>query len=452
MNKAKTDVLIVGSGVAGLYCALHIPEEKNVTIITKARLEECDSYLAQGGICVLKDDGDYKAWYGDTLHAGHYENNPQAVDLMIRSSQSIISDLAGYGVRFAVDEFGKYKFTREGAHSTARILYHEDIIGKEITSHLLDEVKKRPNITLHENITMLDILIGQYPDGSDCCRGIIATCEPGTPLALYAEAMTNNGKCLFPFEATEVVWACGGIGGLFPHTTNYPHLTGDALGIALAHGIPLQDPDYIQFHPTALYSPKPGRAFLISESVRGEGGILLDKNGNRFTDELQPRDKLTEAIKKQMQKDGTDYVWLSMEKISPYEVKTHFKNIYQHCKDLGYDCTQEAIPVVPAQHYFMGGVYVDMNSLTSLKALYAIGETSCNGVHGRNRLASNSLIETLVFSRRAAQHISKQLYGEGTVPVKTWPVDYTHYKDTAALFADYKFKINMEIERFRRQR
>ena len=222
----------------------------------------------------------------------------------------------------------------------------------------------------------------------------------------------RDGKA-FSIYADNTILASGGIGGLYKHSTNFPHLTGDALEVAKKHGIRLEHLDYVQIHPTTLYSKKPGRRFLISESVRGEGAVLLNKDGERFVDELQPRDVVTQAIRKQMEKDGTDHVWLSMKNIDKETILKHFPNIYHHCLEEGYDVTREPIPVVPAQHYFMGGIWVDRDSHTSMEHLYAAGETSCNGVHGANRLASNSLLESLVFAKRAAKRITAETAGRG---------------------------------------
>lgn len=383
----KTDILIIGSGVAGLYCALNLPKEKNVVIVTKDDASKSDSFLAQGGICVLRDDKDYHAFYEDTMKAGHYENKPESVDIMIRSSQDVIEDLVSFGVRF--EKNGKeFAYTREGAHSNSRILFHEDETGKEITSHLLETVKKRENITLIENYTMVDLICQ-----NNVCFGIIGHDKNGTYSAI---------------QANYTVLATGGIGGLFEHSTNYKHLTGDALALALKYNIALQHIDYIQIHPTTLYTEKEGREFLISESVRGEGAVLLNSKGERFVNELLPRDVVANAIFAEMKKEGTKHVWLSMAPIPVEEIKSHFPNIYQHCLEEGYDVTKEPIPVVPSQHYFMGGIDVDQFSKTSMDRLYAAGETACNGVHGRNRLASNSLLESLVFAKRAANHIAEE--------------------------------------------
>lgn len=390
--KQKTDIVIVGTGAAGLFCALNLPKGKDIIMLTKADLESSDSFLAQGGICVLRDDDDYDGYFEDTMRAGHYENRRESVDIMIRGSREIIRDLVGYGVEFA-KENGEFLYTREGAHSRPRILFHEDITGAEITSKLLEQVKQLKNVTLYEYTTMTDII---EKDGK--CIGIKAQqtgdCTPQgvTELEIYAE---------------DTVFATGGIGGRYRHSTNFPHLTGDALDISQKHGIRLEHLDYVQIHPTTLYSEKPGRRFLISESVRGEGALLYNKNKERFVDELLPRDVVTKAIREQMEKDKTNYVWLSMERIDKETILNHFPHIYQHCLEEGFDVTKEWIPVVPAQHYFMGGVWVDSDSATSMPHLYAVGETSCNGVHGANRLASNSLLESLVFAKRAARKMTK---------------------------------------------
>ena len=384
----KTDVLIVGSGCSGLYCALQLPKDKQITIITKSDIRSSDSFLAQGGMCMLKDEQDYESYFEDTMKAGHYENDPHTVELMIRNSPTIVADLLSYGVDFQREENGELSFTREGAHSNNRIVFHKDITGEEITSKLLAQVLERPNISIFEYTTLLDLI---------CSNGI---CD-GAIIRTLDKEITY-------IEADTVVLATGGIGGLYRHSTNFHHLTGDSLAIAIKHGIELKDIDYVQIHPTTLYSKKEEeRSFLISESVRGEGAKLYDKYMNRFVDELLPRDLLTQAINAQMEKDHTDFVWEDLRAIKEEELKMHFPNIVEHCKKMGYDVTKECIPVVPAQHYFMGGIKVNDVSHTSMKYLYAVGETACNGVHGRNRLASNSLLESLVFAKRAAKDIEK---------------------------------------------
>lgn len=416
----KTDFLVIGSGCAGLYCALHLPENKKVTVITKRDAESSDSYLAQGGMCVLRDDSDYDSFFEDTMKAGHYKNDETSVDIMISYSQNVLEDLLSYGVNFQRKENNELLYTKEGGHTGKRILFYEDLTGKEITSKLLSKVKERANITIMEHTTMVDIV-----SKDNECLGAIIRKEDGTVMACSAGV---------------TVLATGGIGGLFNHSTNFSHLTGDAIAISVKHGIELKDIDYVQIHPTTFYDPEneEGKSFLISESVRGEGAVLLDKNMNRFTDELQPRDIVTKAIHDQMEKDGTLHVWEDLRPIPEDELREHFPNIVEHCRQKGYDVTKEPIPVVPAQHYFMGGIDVDYFSKTTMDRLYAVGETACNGVHGKNRLASNSLLESLVFAKRAAIDM------RGAVPfseediIRTEHMDLTPYEDAEALEQEYK--------------
>lgn len=385
MQNYKTDILIVGTGASGLFAALHCPSDKNILMITKDAVENSDSFLAQGGICVLRDENDYDSFMEDTLKAGHYENRRESVDIMIRSSREVINELIGYGVDFAKQANGELNYTREGCHSKARILFHEDITGKEITRNLLKAVQKLPNVHILEYVTMLDLI-----KQDNTCFGILAK--------------DKNDEYL-TIEADNTILASGGIGGLYEHSTNYPHLTGDAIAIALRHNIKLENPDYVQIHPTSLYTNKPGRSFLISESVRGEGAKLYGKDGRRFANEVLPRDLMTAEIKKQMAKDNMPYVWLDMTVLGKDVILNHFPHIYEKCLEEGFDVTKQWIPIVPAQHYYMGGIHVDKYSKTTMNNLYAVGETSCNGVHGANRLASNSLLEGLVFAKRAVNKI-----------------------------------------------
>ena len=415
MKTIQTDILIVGTGASGLFAALHVPEDRQVLMITKDEVEHSDSFLAQGGICVLRDDTDYDSFMEDTLKAGHYENRVESVDIMIRSSRDVIRELVDYGVDFAKKD-GEFDYTREGCHSKPRILFHEDITGEEITSKLLKAVRTRSNVTILEHVPMLDLV-----EKDNRCYGVVASQEDGEDCFL---------------EAEYTILATGGIGGLYKHSTNYPHLTGDALALALRHHIELEHIDYIQIHPTTLYSKKPGRRFLISESVRGEGAKLYGADGKRFANEVLPRDLLTAEIRKQMEKDQTPYVWLDMTVLGEEVIKRHFPHIYERCLEEGYDVTKDWIPVVPAQHYFMGGIHVDKHSKTSMEHLYAVGETSCNGVHGANRLASNSLLESLVFGARAARHLTE-----------TWEENDASREETAGLAEAAEAQIQKEKDR-----
>lgn len=422
----KTDIVIVGSGCSGLYCAYNLPRDKEILIITKDIVEHSDSYLAQGGMCMLTDEEDYDSYFYDTMRAGHFENDTAAVETMIKSSPDIVTDLVEFGTDFHREEDGSLSYTREGAHSRNRIIFHEDVTGKEITSHIYERVKQLPNVTIKEHWTMVDILCED-----NVCYGVVVKKDDGT---------------LDTITANYTVLASGGIGGIYRYSTNYRHLTGDAIALALKHGIELKNTNYVQIHPTTFYTEnETDRSFLISESVRGEGAVLLDKKMERFTDELQPRDVVTREIRKQMKKDGTDFVWLSMKPIDREQLESHFPNIVKHCREYGYNVPDDCIPVVPAQHYFMGGIKVNLESKTSMDQLYAVGETACNGVHGKNRLASNSLLESLVFAKRAAIQMGEQY---NTTKQKEFEnIDITKYQDGDALAKEYKKLVLDEIDR-----
>ncbi len=425
----KTDVLVAGCGCSGLYLALNLPKEKQILIVTKSDAESNDSYLAQGGMCVLTDEDDYEAYFEDTMAAGHYENDRKSVEIMIRSSQDVLKDLMGWGADFKKDADGNLLYTREGAHSAKRIVFHEDVTGKEITSHLLEEVRKRDNVTMMEYTTLVDII---SRDG--VCYGGVLRMQDGR---------------IEKVEAEQVVLATGGVGGVYRHSTNFRHLTGDGIAIAIKHGVELKDITYVQIHPTTFYTKeKEQRSFLISESVRGEGAKLYDKHGKRFVNELLPRDLLTAEIHKQMEKDGTDYVWEDLREIPAEELDSHFPNIIEHCRQMGYDVHKECIPVVPAQHYFMGGIKVNHESKTSMEGLYAVGETACNGVHGKNRLASNSLLESLVFAKRAAADITsrKDRIEESVVQEAIESVDLAKYRDSEALEKEYQVLVQEAVQ------
>lgn len=425
----KTDILIVGSGCSGLYCALNLPADKNIMIISKSDFIKSDSYLAQGGMCVLKSEDDYESYFNDTMKAGHYENDEHSVEIMIRSSVDVIHDLLDYGTVFATDTEGNLAYTKEGGHSTNRIVYHDDTTGKEITASLLAQAKNRTNIKMYKYTTLVDILARD-----NRCYGAVVRREDGN---------------IDTISASYVVLATGGIGGLYEHSTNYKHLTGDALAIALKHNIKVRNLNYVQIHPTTFYTgKKKERCFLMSESLRGEGAKLYNKDMERFVDELLPRDLLTQAIREQMEKDGTEHVWEDLRTIPKEELKSHFFNIVEHCRYNGYNVSEECIPVVPSQHYFMGGIDVNYESRTSMYNLYAVGETACNGVHGKNRLASNSLLESLVFAKRAAKEISESTFEDNETICNelTDTIDMLHYSDITALESEYKDLVLSQIK------
>lgn len=386
--KRVADVLIVGSGVAGLYASLNLREDLEIIMVSKKSVNLCNSSLAQGGIAVARGKEDFQSFIEDTLKAGKYENNIDSVRVLVEESMDNINKLIDLGANFEKDENGVL-FTKEGAHEINRIVYHKDITGKHVEDILLENVKRRKNIKIIEDCEMVDI----YHRGNRCIGALFN--KDGQDLSIYAKV---------------VILATGGIGGLFKKSTNERIITGDSIGVAIRNNIEIKDLSYIQIHPTAFFSKKSEeKRFLISESVRGEGGKLLNCNGERFVDELLPRDIVSKKIYEEMKKTNSNNVFLDVSFMEKSFLQNRFPNIYNKCLEEGIDISNEPIPVAPAQHYFMGGIKVDLNGKTSMENLYAFGETSCTGVHGANRLASNSLLEALVFSRRGALEINSYI-------------------------------------------
>ncbi|WP_150541584.1 L-aspartate oxidase [Clostridium perfringens] len=386
--KRVADVLIVGSGVAGLYASLNLREDLEIIMVSKKSVNLCNSSLAQGGIAVARGKEDFQSFIEDTLKAGRYENNIDSVRVLVEESMDNINKLIDLGANFEKDENGVL-FTKEGAHEINRIVYHKDITGKHVEDILLENVKRRKNIKIIEDCEMVDI----YHRDNRCIGALFN--KDGENLSIYAKV---------------VILATGGIGGLFKKSTNERIITGDSIGVAIRNNIEIKDLSYIQIHPTAFFSKKSEeKRFLISESVRGEGGKLLNCNGERFVDELLPRDIVAKKIYEEMKKTNSNNVFLDVSFMEKSFLQSRFPNIYNKCLEEGIDISKEPIPVAPAQHYFMGGIKVDLNGKTSMENLYAFGETSCTGVHGANRLASNSLLEALVFSRRGALEINSYI-------------------------------------------
>ena len=381
MRIESCDVVIIGSGVAGLTCALSLDRKLEIILLTKKKLKDSNSYLAQGGISVCRGKNDREEYIEDTLIAGHYKNNREAVEILVDESEEAIKTLIKNGVKFTGDEKGLF-YTREGGHRKFRILYCEDQTGKYIMESLIEKVLERDNIKIIEDCEFLDII-----EKENHCLGVLAKKEE-----------------VFSIKSKFTVLATGGIGGIYENTTNFSHIKGDGVAAAIKHNIEIKDISYIQIHPTTFYKKEKERKFLISESVRGEGAILLNQKLERFTDELKPRDKVTKAILEEMKKDKSEYEWLDFSTIK-LDIKERFPNIYDHLIKNGINPYKDKVPIVPAQHYTMGGIKVDINSKTSMKNLYAIGEVACTGVHGQNRLASNSLLESVVFGKRASYSI-----------------------------------------------
>jgi len=385
------DVIIVGSGIAGLYTALNISQGKKVLILTKDALSENNSSLAQGGIAAAMEEDDFQLHILDTLTAGCYHNAPEAVKIVVEEGRENILRLIELGVQFDRDKTGQLINTREGGHSRSRILHAKDATGREIIRALTEEAKKCENITILEYSQAIDLITTEAG-----CQGIVAWHE-------------NQVKT---FMAGAVVLATGGIGQLYQHTTNSVIASGDGIAMAYRAGVKISDMEFVQFHPTALYSPNYDRNFLISEAVRGEGGILRNEKGEAFMahqhplKDLAPRDIVARAILQEMANAGKSYVYLDVTHLDQEYFQERFPNIYARCLLEGIDISKDFIPICPVEHYLMGGVESGFNGETSLKGLFACGEVARTGLHGANRLASNSLLEAIVFAKRIATAIN----------------------------------------------
>lgn len=390
-QKPEYDVIIIGSGIAGLYTALNVSEDRRVLILTKDALAENNSNLAQGGIAAAMETDDFQLHMHDTLIAGCHHNAPEAVRIVVEEGRDNILRLIDLGVQFDRDTSGKLINTREGGHSRSRILHAKDATGREIIRALSEEVRKRKNIAILEYSQAIDLITDP-----ERCLGVVAW----------------HGDTVRPILADTVVLATGGIGQLYRHTTNSVIASGD--GIAMAHraGVRITDMEFVQFHPTALYSPNYDRNFLISEAVRGEGGILRNEAGEAFMEhlhplkDLAPRDVVARAILEQMAASGKAYVYLDVTHLDQAYFRERFPNIYERCLLEGIDVSSSYIPICPVEHYLMGGVETGVRGETSLAGLYACGEVARTGLHGANRLASNSLLEAIVFANRIAAAIN----------------------------------------------
>lgn len=402
MNK-EYDVLIVGSGAAGLYAALQFPENVSVLLISKRELTLSNSSLAQGGVAAVldKDQDNFKLHIADTLIAGKYKNNLEAIEVLVSEGPKDVLKLKEMGVAFDLDQNGKLQMTLEAGHSRHRIVHHKDSTGRAIVDVLIDQVRQHPNIEIHDN-TMLYKL-----EKAD--RGF------------YAGLLMQDGTSRV-IAAHYCILASGGIGRVYQYTTNSAIATGDGITLAYMLGARIKHLSRIQFHPTAFAAENDRERFLISEAVRGEGAVLLNCDGERFAfryderGELAPRDVVSNAIMLESQAKGNEKFFLDITHKDPEFVKKRFPMIYEKCLEENIDITKQWIPVFPCQHYLMGGIDVDLFARTTIDRLYAAGECSHTGVHGANRLASNSLLEALVFSRRAADDITRKLQKENNAP------------------------------------
>jgi L-aspartate oxidase len=391
------DVLIVGSGLAGLSAALRLAPTHRVAVITKRALSDGSSGWAQGGIAAVLGEGDsFEAHVDDTLVAGAGLSDLDATRFVVENAPASIAWLRELGVPFSLED-GKLHLTREGGHSTRRIVHVTDATGAAVQSTLIEHVRGTPNITVFEQHTLVDLITPGKTDP-----------EPGRCLGLYA--LDEATDQVVTFRAPHTILATGGAGKVYLYTTNPDTATGDGIAAAWRAGCRVTNMEFIQFHPTCLFHPLV-KSFLISEAVRGEGGRLLLPDGTRFMPqhdkraELAPRDVVARAIDFEMKKHGLDCVYLDISHQPPEFIREHFPNIHARCLELGIDITREPIPVVPAAHYTCGGVHTNLTGRTDLTGLHAVGETTYTGLHGANRLASNSLVECMVFANAAAQDI-----------------------------------------------
>lgn len=403
------DFLVIGSGIAGMSFALKVAEQGSVAILSKTSLEEANTFYAQGGIASVTAPLDnFEKHIEDTLIAGDGLCDRQVVEMVVKEAPRQIKELIGWGVDFDKDQKGNFDLHKEGGHSEYRILHHKDNTGQEIQEALIETIKKHPNIKVFDHHFAIEILTQHH-------LGQIITKET-TDVECYGAYVLNEGTREIDTFLSKVTMICtGGIGNIYQTTTNPVVATGDGIAMVSRANGKVMDMEFVQFHPTALYNPKVRPSFLITEAMRGYGGILRTRDGKEFMhkyDErgsLAPRDIVARAIDTEMKNRGDEYVYLDVTYKDADETKSHFPTIYEHCLNEGIDITKDYIPVVPAAHYLCGGITVDMNGRTSIKRLYAAGECSRTGLHGANRLASNSLLEAVVYSDAAAKHSVKDL-------------------------------------------
>ena len=401
----KFDFLVIGSGIAGMSFALKVADKGKVALICKTTLEDANTYFAQGGVAsvtnLLVDNFDKHI--EDTMIAGDWISDRAAVEKVVREAPSQIQALIDWGVDFDKNEKGEFDLHREGGHSEFRILHHADNTGAEIQESLIKAVRKHPDITIFDNHFAIEILT-QHHLGIEVTR---QTPDIECYGAYILDIATNE---VHTFLSKVTLMATGGCGAVYKTTTNPLVATGDGIAMVYRAKGTVQDMEFVQFHPTALYNPGDRPSFLITEAMRGYGGILRTKDGKEFMHKydprlsLAPRDIVARAIDNEMKLRGDDHVYLDVTHKDPEETKRHFPNIYEKCLSLGIDITKEYIPVAPAAHYLCGGIKVDLNAASSIHRLYAVGECSCTGLHGGNRLASNSLIEAVVYADAAAKH------------------------------------------------
>ncbi len=440
----KFDYLIIGAGIAGMSFALKVAKTGRVALICKTTLEEANTALAQGGVASVTnlEVDDFSKHINDTMIAGDQLSDPTAVEMVVTGAPDQIKQLIDWGVDFDKKDDGSFDLHREGGHSEFRILHHADNTGYEIQQSLIKAVRECENIEVFENHFAIEIITQHHlgkivtrrtPDIT-CYGAYVLNCETG-------EVDT--------FQARVTVMATGGTGAVYSTTTNPLVATGDGIAMVYRAKGTVRDMEFIQFHPTALYHPGDRPSFLITEAMRGYGAVLRNIKGEEFMHKydsrlsLAPRDIVARAIDSEMKQSGSDHVYLDVTHKDPEMTKAHFPNIYAKCLSLGIDITKDYIPVAPAAHYLCGGIVVDTNAESSIQRLYAIGECSCTGLHGGNRLASNSLIEAVVYAEAAARHASNRLKDiEYRADLPDWNDEGTRHPEEMVLITQSIREVN----------
>ena len=405
----KTDVLIIGSGAAGMTAAIELSKNFEVTLISKNSLVDSSTWYAQGGIAAVIDEKDsIEEHLRDTLIAGDGLCNIEAVRECVSKGREAINWLTDLGTSFTLDKASKdFHLTQEGGHSKRRVVHSEDATGKEVSSSLAEIVRNISNIKILENHICVDLVT----KGGRCIGAYVLNIESNKVIT---------------FNTSSTIIATGGASKIYLYTSNPDGSSGDGIGLAWRAGCRVENLEFNQFHPTCLYHPE-AKSFLLSEALRGEGAILKNHKDERFMEkydsrlELAPRDVVARSIDKEMKISGADNVFLDISHRPSDEIKKEFPNIYDQCKKYGFDLTEEPVPVVPAAHYTCGGVKVDLDSQTNISGLYAIGEVSSTGLHGANRMASNSLLECIVFAKKASDHIRKN-FRRNNIEIAEWDI------------------------------
>lgn len=431
----KYDYLVIGSGIAGMSFALKVAGHGTVALVCKTTLDEANTALAQGGVASVTnlEVDDFDKHIHDTMVAGDWLSDPEAVEKVVRNAPAQINELIRWGVDFDKKDDGSFDLHREGGHSEFRILHHADNTGFEIQDSLIKAVRANKNIDVYEHHFAVEIITQHH-------LGKIVTRRTPDITCYGAYVLDTETGVVDTFLSKVTLIATGGVGAVYQTTTNPLVATGDGIAMVYRAKGTVKDMEFIQFHPTALYHPGDRPSFLITEAMRGYGAVLRNKSGEEFMHKydprlsLAPRDIVARAIDSEMKLHGDDHVYLDVTHKDPEETKKHFPNIYAKCLSLGIDITKDYIPVAPAAHYLCGGIKVDTNAESSIRRLYAVGECSCTGLHGGNRLASNSLIEAVVYADAAARHAMEQVgHYDFRTDVPEWNDEGTRHPEEMVL-------------------